>query len=266
MSYISPSHLSIILPFCLVELRGEKRRVTIKKTKDEKQKQKTKQNQKQKQQKKKKTKQNKNKKQNKKTKQNKNKIKQNKTPRTRALFSVQCCFIMELSICTTDESIGRMNWHFESCAHSSTLSSVGHPDSTTRKGPDNRRLWWRRNVWCFTVAEAVRRANRKLPIIKRPATLFHHFVGTLVVRDIRRTLRTRLRARRNAPLNSTVRVNVVIAAATNWAAILWVLWRHTDDLYNSFSKFIRQLLCMYVYTNISKPNLKKKRRNMCIMT
>ena len=41
-------------------------------------------------------------------------------------------------------------------------------------------------------------------IIKRPAALFHHLVGTLVLHDMRRTFRTRLRARRHAPLNSTV--------------------------------------------------------------
>ena len=27
-----------------------------------------------------------------------------------------------------------------------------------------------------------------------------------------------------------IRVNMVIIATTNWAAILWVLWRHTDSL------------------------------------
>ena len=69
-------------------------------------------------------------------------------------------------------NLGRLNWHFESCAHASTLSSVGHPDSTTRKGPGGQPLWWRRNVWCFTVAEAVRSANRKLPIVLKP-TSYH---------------------------------------------------------------------------------------------
>ena len=44
---------------------------------------------------------------------------------------------MELSICMTDES-RTVELTLESCAHASTLSSVGHPDSTTRKGPDNR--------------------------------------------------------------------------------------------------------------------------------
>ena len=46
--------------------------------------------------------------------------------------------LVELSICTTDES-RTVEWHFESCVHASTLSSVGPSNSTTRKGPDNRR-------------------------------------------------------------------------------------------------------------------------------
>ena len=37
-----------------------------------------------------------------------------------------------------------------------------------------------------------------------PVYCSHHFVGTLVLRNIRPTLRTRLRARRNAPRNSAV--------------------------------------------------------------
>ena len=38
----------------------------------------------------------------------------------------------------TDES-RKFKLHFKSCMHALTLSSVGPPNSTTRKGPDNRR-------------------------------------------------------------------------------------------------------------------------------
>ena len=47
------------------------------------------------------------------------------------------------------------------CAHSSNFSSVDHLNSTTKE--DLQPSWWGRNVWFFTVAEAIRRANERLP-------------------------------------------------------------------------------------------------------
>ena len=72
--------------------------------------------------------------------------------------------IMELSICTTDESrtVELTLWvvNFVICRSSRFYN-------TQRTWQP---LWWWRNVWCFTVAEAVRRANRKLPNVTMKAT------------------------------------------------------------------------------------------------
>ena len=72
--------------------------------------------------------------------------------------------IMELSICTTDKSrtVELTLWVVCACVNFVIRrSSRFYNTQRTSWQP----LWWRRNVWCFTVAEAVRRANRKLPII-----------------------------------------------------------------------------------------------------
>lgn len=71
-----------------------------------------------------------------------------------------------------------VEWHFELCAHASTLSPVDPLDSTTHKWPDNccgedsnnaQKAWqlsWRgRQHLCYTILGSTCRPNQKLPII-----------------------------------------------------------------------------------------------------
>ena len=70
-------------------------------------------------------------------------------------------FNRELSICTTDESrtVELTLWVVCAC-----VNFVIHRSSRFYNTQRTwQLLWWQHNVWCFTVAEAVHRANRKLP-------------------------------------------------------------------------------------------------------
>ena len=73
-------------------------------------------------------------------------------------------YIMKLSICTTDESRTVELTLWVVCAWVNFVIRRSSRFYNTQR--IWQPLWWRRNVWCFTVAEAVRRANRKLPIIQ----------------------------------------------------------------------------------------------------
>ena len=70
--------------------------------------------------------------------------------------------------------LGWLESQFHSCARASNLSSVGSPNSTTHKDLTSGVV--RIHVWCFTVTEAIRRANRSSPLFQGAK-----FVCTLVV-------------------------------------------------------------------------------------
>ena len=70
---------------------------------------------------------------------------------------------------------------------------------------------------------------------RRSASFFvrgHRLVVTLVLRDMLRILSTQSGA--NATPHAILQLcfNAIIIATTSWAAIFWVLWRHTDGFYN----------------------------------
>ena len=58
--------------------------------------------------------------------------------------------------------LGRLECQLYSCAHVSNLSSIGPPNSTTRKGTDNHH-GEDAMFDVFTATEAIRCANQKLP-------------------------------------------------------------------------------------------------------
>ena len=87
-------------------------------------------------------------------------------------------------------------------------------------------------VWCvlWISRKEVRRGKKYRGC--QPVSHGHHHMGSLVLRDMHRILHTRLSTRCSALSNSAKKLCVVavIMVTTNWAAILWVLWRHTDGL------------------------------------
>ena len=69
--------------------------------------------------------------------------------------------------------LGRLEFQFYSCAHASKLSSVGRPNSTTRKGHDNHRGEEAMFDILPKKEEAFHHANQKLPVINmRRKTIF----------------------------------------------------------------------------------------------
>ena len=73
------------------------------------------------------------------------------------------CTNSELSICTTVDSrtVGMPSLFMCACVEFVIRWSSQFYNTQRTWQP----LWWGCNVWCFTVAEAIRRANRKLPTI-----------------------------------------------------------------------------------------------------
>ena len=79
---------------------------------------------------------------------------------------------MELSICTTDESrTVELTLRVVCACVNFVIRRSSRFYNTQRTWQP---LWWRRNVWCFTVAEAVRRANRKLSNIIMTRAVYSH--------------------------------------------------------------------------------------------
>ena len=74
--------------------------------------------------------------------------------------------------------LGRFECQFHPCAHASYLSSVGPPNSKIRKGPDNRRGEDATFDVLSSHAEAILRANRKLPIVQGFSIMVNPFFNS----------------------------------------------------------------------------------------
>ena len=65
----------------------------------------------------------------------------------------------------------------------------------------------------------------------QPFSCDHHLMGTPVLHEMCWTWHTNYTQEAMHHTILQLRVNAVVIATTNWAAIFWVLWHHFEDLY-----------------------------------